>query len=274
MITDLTGMDIANASLLDEGTAAAEAMTLCHRQRRRNRRRHLFCLRALPSANDCRGADPRCTVGIESSWAITRHMISPLPLARCAISGDQRRYLRLCAFVVAGARPGALVVVAADLLALTLLRPPGEFGADVVVGNSQRFGVPMGLAVRMRLSSPRAKNSNGTCPAALVGVSEDAQATRPCGWPCKRASNTSAAKKRPVTFVRPRFCWPSWPRCMRSIMGQEGFGCIAQRVQLVNQPLAQSPAATRLHSQRRRPSLTRFGLRRSHRSQKSSVRRH
>jgi len=176
MVAELTGVPVANASLLDEGTAAAEAMTLC----RRASKTALDAVFVVDA--DCHPqtiavvatrAEP---LGIE---VVVADVSAQLPdgsvfgvlLQYPGSSGAVRDY----ADVVREAHDrGAVVAVAADLLALTLLRPPGEFGADVVVGTTQRFGVPLGfggphagyLAVSQALQR--------SIPGRLVGVSVDA----------------------------------------------------------------------------------------------------
>ena len=147
MVTDLTGLDIANASLLDEGTAAAEAMTLCQAlgEAKSNA---FFVVRGVPSADD-RRACARAPSRSASTWssATTRDArrqstVFGVLLQYPGADGEVHDYRALRRAVHAR---GALVAVAADLLALTLLTPPGELGADVVVGNAQRFGVPLGF---------------------------------------------------------------------------------------------------------------------------------
>ncbi|GAA1352888.1 aminomethyl-transferring glycine dehydrogenase [Saccharothrix algeriensis] len=179
MVADLTGLDLANASMLDESTAAAEAMTLLRRAGRSKSNRFVVDADALPqtlAVIETR-AEP---LGIEVVVADLSQGLEGLGLggdfygvllSYPGASGVVRDQRALIEEVHAA---GAQAVVVADLLALTLLRPPGEIGADVVVGTTQRFGVPMGfggphagyMAVRQGLERQM--------PGRLVGVSVDA----------------------------------------------------------------------------------------------------
>jgi glycine dehydrogenase (decarboxylating) len=179
MVADLTGLPVAGASLLDEATAAAEAMTLARRVSRAPADARFLvdadCLpqtvqvvrtRALPLGLDVLVAD--LTDGLPDGEFFGVLLQYP------GASGAVRDHAALVADAKAR---GALVAVAADLLALTLLRPPGEWGADIAVGTSQRFGVPLGfggphagyLSVRQGLAR--------SMPGRLVGVSVDADGT-------------------------------------------------------------------------------------------------
>jgi glycine dehydrogenase len=175
MVTDLTGLTTANASLLDEATAAAEAMALARRATRTGSGVYVVDADTLPQtiAVLTTRAEP---LGIEVRVVDLDR--EPLPerffglhLQYPGASGAVRDHAGL---VEAAHAAGALVTVAADLLALTLLRPPGEIGADIAVGTTQRFGVPMAfggphagyLAVRAGLER--------MMPGRLVGVSRDA----------------------------------------------------------------------------------------------------
>ncbi|MFZ0048234.1 MAG: glycine dehydrogenase (aminomethyl-transferring), partial [Streptosporangiaceae bacterium] len=148
MIEDLTALPVAGASMLDEATAAAEAMTLARRGRGKGR---VFLADAdcLPQtlAVLATRAEP---LGIELvTGRVTAELIAEQPdgelfgvlLQYPGASGEVRD---LAPLIRAAKDTGALAVVAADLLALTLLTPPGELGADIAVGTTQRFGVPMG----------------------------------------------------------------------------------------------------------------------------------
>ena len=175
MIADLTGLEVANASMLDEGTAAAEAMTLMHRAARGSASRlavdsDLFAQTAAILATR---AEP---LGIEIVTADLRNglpegdffgVIAQLPGA----SGRVTDWSKL---VEQTHERGALIALGADLLALTLIAPPGELGADVAFGTTQRFGVPMGFggphAGYLAVHSKHARQ----LPGRLVGVSVDA----------------------------------------------------------------------------------------------------
>jgi glycine dehydrogenase len=186
MVADLTGLPVANASLLDEATAAAEAMALLRRASRAAadavfvvdsgvlpQSRAVIGTRARPlglpvvPADLARAADPEAALAEASGGRPVFGVLLGYPDADGAVHD-------LGPAIDAAHRTGALVAVSADLLALTLLTPPGELGADVVVGTTQRFGVPLGyggphagyLAARSGLER--------NVPGRLVGVSRDA----------------------------------------------------------------------------------------------------
>ncbi|HEY0699480.1 MAG TPA: aminomethyl-transferring glycine dehydrogenase [Micromonospora sp.] len=174
MVTDLTGLATANASMLDEATAAAEAMTLARRASKASSDVYVVDADTLPQTISVitTRAEP---LGIQVRVVDLDTQEPPaeyfgLHLQYPGASGRIRDHAPL---VAAAHAAGALVTVAADLLALTLLRPPGEIGADIAAGTTQRFGVPMGfggphagyLAVRPGLER--------MLPGRLVGVSRD-----------------------------------------------------------------------------------------------------
>jgi glycine dehydrogenase len=175
MVADLTGMDLSNASLLDEGTAAAEAMTMLHR--------------INPAAGDVFVVDADChpqTIDVVRTRAEPLELdvvvADPAKLPAEDVFGVLVQYpassgaLRdLRPIVEAAHAQGALVAVAVDLLALTLVVPPGEVGADVVVGSSQRFGVPLGYGGPHAAFLATRDEYKRTLPGRLVGVSVDAQ---------------------------------------------------------------------------------------------------
>ena len=176
MITDLTGMEIANSSLLDEGTASAEAMTLCQRAQPRNSTADTFFVSELCHPQTIAVVQTRAKplginviVGDHEEYDFSSATFGVL-LQYPATNGDVIDYSD---FIARAHDAGALVTVAADLLALVLLRPPGEFGADVVVGSSQRFGVPMGYGGPHAAFMATMDIYKRIMPGRLVGVSVD-----------------------------------------------------------------------------------------------------
>src|SRR6266700_1897609 len=175
MVTDLTGLDIANASMLDEATAAAEAMALCHA--------------AVPSRKIFFVAD-NCH---PQTIAVVRTRAKPLGIElvvgdfasfkfKDAVFGALVQYPSTDGaiydyreFVRQAHDAGAFVVVAADILALTLLKPPREFSADVAVGNTQRFGVSLGFGGPHAAYFATRDQYKRHMPGRLVGVSHDAE---------------------------------------------------------------------------------------------------
>ncbi|PRY17831.1 aminomethyl-transferring glycine dehydrogenase [Kineococcus rhizosphaerae] len=178
-VTDLTGLAIANASLLDEGTAAAEAMTLARRTSKAPAGA-VFAVDADVLPQTLAVLRTRALpLGLELAVV---DLDAPEPLAGLdAVFGLLVQYpgasgkVRDLAPVVADAHArGAVAVAAADLLALTQLVAPGEFGADVAVGSSQRFGVPMGAGGPHAAYMAVRKGLERSLPGRLVGVSVDA----------------------------------------------------------------------------------------------------
>jgi glycine dehydrogenase len=179
MIADLTGLPIANASMLDEATAAAEAMTLVRRAGKSKSNKFVVDEDTLPQTIEVvrTRAEP---LGIEVVLADLSQGIEGLGLGG-DFFGILLSYpgpsgvVRDDARAIGEARAlGASVVVAADPLALTLLRAPGEIGADVVVGSTQRFGVPMGFGGPHAAYMAVRKGLERQLPGRLVGVSVDA----------------------------------------------------------------------------------------------------
>jgi glycine dehydrogenase len=175
MVADLAGMDLANASLLDEGTAAAEAMAMLHRLNAKAGDRFVVDPDCHPQTIEVvrTRAEP---LGIEI--VVDDPGEAPAPgtfgvLVQYPGSSGQVRDLR--PIVEQAHAHGALVAVAADLLACTLLVPPGEAGADVVCGTTQRFGVPLGFGGPHAGYLAARDDHKRTLPGRLVGVSVDAQ---------------------------------------------------------------------------------------------------
>ena len=174
MVTDLTAMELANASLLDEATAAAEAMTLCQRMSKSKSRRFFVSERCHPQSvavvqtrakplgiEVVVGDHQRDLGGLEVFGALLQYPAS---------DGDVLDYSDTIEYIHENK---GLAVVAADLLSLLLLKPPGEFGADVVIGNSQRFGVPFGFGGPHAAYMATRDAYKRAIPGRIIGVSVD-----------------------------------------------------------------------------------------------------
>ena len=178
VVTDLTGLPLANASLLDEATAAAEAMAMCLAFSRSSghERTEFF------ASQDCHPqtiavmqtrAEPlgmTLRTGQTKTIDFSNPQLAGILLQYPATDGSVGDY---SARVTQAHTAGVLVVVATDLLALTLLRTPGEFGADIAVGSSQRFGVPLGFGGPHAAFLATAETFKRQMPGRIVGVSKD-----------------------------------------------------------------------------------------------------
>jgi glycine dehydrogenase len=174
MVIDLTGLEIANASLLDEGTAAAEAMHLAHGEVRSDA--NIFFVSELCHPQTIDVLKTRAwplgievVVGDHTSYQLSDEVFGVL-LQYPATDG---RVIEYADFAARTHVFGAMVVAASDLMALALLTPPGEWGADVVVGNSQRFGVPMGFGGPHAAFMAAKESFKRKLPGRIIGVSVD-----------------------------------------------------------------------------------------------------
>ena len=242
MVSELTGMEIANASMLDEATAAAEAMTLCLRARSRRSSAHAFFV-----SDKCH----------PQTIAVIQTRAEPLNIE--VIVGDYETYsfdlptfgaliqypdtegniLDYETFCQRCHNENVMVVVATDLLALTLLRPPGEFGADVVVGNSQRFGVPLGYGGPHAAFMATQEKYKRQLPGRLVGVSVDSE-----GQPALRLALQTREQHIRRDRATSNICTAQVLLAIMASMyavyhGPEGLHRIAQRIQLLTAVLAQ-----------------------------------
>jgi glycine dehydrogenase len=184
MVLDLTGMQIANASLLDEGTAAAEAMAMLHSLRADEKAEAFFVSkRCHPQTIDVlrTRAEP---LGIEliigdeaqiASGALSTAGLYGMLIQYPDTFGNASDYASLCQKAHAA---GVKVAVATDLMALVLLASPGSFGADIAVGSAQRFGVPMGFGGPHAAFFATRDEFKRQMPGRIIGVSVDAQGQR------------------------------------------------------------------------------------------------
>jgi glycine dehydrogenase len=175
VVADLTGLPVAGASLLDEGTAAAEAMAMCFAASDHARKKFLVASDCHPQTIAvCRtraeALGIEIVVGAPASFKVTPEVCGIL-VQYPTTSGSVEDYRTLVSAAHTG---GALVVAATDLLALTVLTPPGEWGADIAVGSAQRFGVPMGFGgPHAAFISTRNEHAR-RLPGRIIGVSKDA----------------------------------------------------------------------------------------------------
>ena len=176
MVIDLTGLDIANASLLDEGTAAAEAMMMFSRLSKKGGKDLFFVdERCHPQTIDVvvTRAEPlgiKVVVGKYEEYTLPEELFGVL-LQYPASDGCISDYASFCENVHL---VGGYVAVATDLLALTMLTPPGHFGADAAVGSTQRFGVPLGFGGPHAAFFATREENKRQVPGRIIGVSVDA----------------------------------------------------------------------------------------------------
>jgi glycine dehydrogenase len=176
MVSDLTGLEVANASLLDEGTAAAEAMHLTEAASKHDGKLtylvdsgcHPQTIAVVRTRAAARGID--VVVAEPVTFDFTQAGVIGVLIQYPATDGAIRDYRALCEAAHAS---NALVTVATDLLALTLLAPPGEWGADIAVGNSQRFGVPLGYGGPHAAFFATRDEFKRLLPGRIIGVSKD-----------------------------------------------------------------------------------------------------
>jgi len=177
MVCDLTAMDIANASLLDEATAAAEAMTMLHRVNKRSKsNRFLVDESVLPQTLDV-VRNRASFLGIQLVYGQAEKLIDDgeyfgVLLQYPGVDGHISDPTQL---IVQLQQRNALVAVAVDLMSLVLLRPPGEMNADVVIGSAQRFGVPMGYGGPHAAFFATREDYKRSLPGRVIGVSRDSK---------------------------------------------------------------------------------------------------
>jgi glycine dehydrogenase len=244
MVMDLTGLEIANASLLDEATAAAEAMTMSYGLQAKTtagqEKKTFFISQAChPQTIEVvtTRAQPlgiEVLVGNHETFDFDQPIFGAL-LQYPATNGAIYDYE---AFVDRAHQAGALVTVAADLLSLTLLKPPGEFGADIVVGNSQRFGAPLGYGGPHAAYFATREAYKRQIPGRIVGVSHDVN-----GKPALRLALQTREQHIRRDQATSNICTTAALLAMMASMyavyhGPEGLKKIAQRVHRATATLA------------------------------------
>ncbi|XP_042507605.1 glycine dehydrogenase (decarboxylating), mitochondrial [Macadamia integrifolia] len=175
MITDLTGLPMSNASLLDEGTAAAEAMSMCNNIQKGKKKTFLIASNCHPQTIDiCKtradGFDLKVVTADLKDFDYKSGDVCGVLVQYPGTEGEVLDYGE---FIKNAHANGVKVVMASDLLALTMLKPPGEFGADIVVGSAQRFGVPMGYGGPHAAFLATSQEYKRMMPGRIIGVSVD-----------------------------------------------------------------------------------------------------
>lgn len=175
MITDLTGLPMSNASLLDEGTAAAEAMAMCNNIQKGKKKTFIIASNCHPQTIDiCKtradGFDLKVVVSDVKDIDYKSGDVCGVLVQYPGTEGEVVDYE---VFIKNAHANGVKVVMASDLLALTVLKPPGEFGVDIVVGSAQRFGVPMGYGGPHAAFLATSQEYKRMMPGRIIGVSVD-----------------------------------------------------------------------------------------------------
>lgn len=238
MITDLTGMEMANASMLDEGTAAAEAMALCQRMSKSKSNRFLVDTDCLPQTIEIiktRAEPMNIEVVVGNPEDFAGEAFGAL-LQYPGASGEVRDNREIIARIQADK---GLVVVAADILSLVLLESPGSQGADVAIGSTQRFGLPLGFGGPHAGYMATRESFKRNLPGRLVGLSQDAN-----GEPAYRLALQTREQHIRREKATSNICTAQVLLAVIASMyavyhGPEGLTRIAQRVHLLTSILAQ-----------------------------------
>ncbi len=253
MVGDLTGMPVANASLLDEATAAAEAMALLHRVQARTRsdaNRFLVSSGCFPQTIDVvRGrAEPlgiTVEVGDPSAWRLDAEDTGSNGVFGLLLQypGEDGQIVAIDGVIEHAHVAGLLVAVCSDLLALTLLTPPGELGADVVVGNSQRFGVPLGYGGPHAAFFATRKEFARQTPGRIIGLSVDRHG-RPAHRMSLQTREQHIRRERATSNIcTAQALLANMAGFFAVYHGPDGLRAIAERVHALTQRLADGLSA-------------------------------
>ncbi|MDP4130325.1 MAG: aminomethyl-transferring glycine dehydrogenase, partial [Bacteroidota bacterium] len=244
VVSDLTGLPLANASLLDEGTAAAEAMIMFFNLKNKDHQhiavpkffvdqaifkqtRSILVTRAEPLGIELITGDYN-QASLDSSYfgAIVQY-----PDSNGRIN-DHRAFIRKVH------EAGAFVVMATDLLALTLLVPPGELGADVAIGNAQRFGVPMGFGGPHAAFFAAAEDFKRAIPGRIIGVSVDVQGNRALRMALQTREQHIKREKATSNICTAQALLANMAAMYAVYHGPDGLKDIATRISILSQGLS------------------------------------
>ncbi|MAE77908.1 MAG: glycine dehydrogenase (aminomethyl-transferring) [Planctomycetes bacterium] len=239
MVLDLTGMECANSSLLDEGTAAAEAMTLCHRVQRDERNRFLVDANTHPQSIAVvqTRAEP---LGIEVVVQPVDDFDFDATTFGALVSypGTDGRIVDCTALCERAHAAGALVAVCTDLLALTTFREPGKIGADIVVGNTQRFGVPPGYGGPHAAFLATRDAYKRQMPGRIVGMTVDSTGRPALRLALQTREQHIRREKATSNICTAQVLLAVIAAAYASYHGPEGLTAIAQSIRTRTETLA------------------------------------
>ncbi|MEO9021240.1 MAG: aminomethyl-transferring glycine dehydrogenase [Ginsengibacter sp.] len=245
MVSDLTALPIANASLLDEGTAAAEAMAMLFNHKNKNtdhitsakffidekifqQTKNILITRAKPVGIEPVFGDFK-TVQLDETYF---GVIVQYPNSEGSIEDHKL-------FIESAHHVNAQVIMATDLLALTLLTPPGELGADVAIGSSQRFGVPMGFGGPHAAFFSTKDEFKRNIPGRIIGVSVDAQNNRALRMALQTREQHIRREKATSNICTAQALLANMAAMYAVYHGPEGLKDIARRITLLTQALTE-----------------------------------
>ena len=242
MVSDLTALPLANASLLDEGTAAAEAMAMCvsisdgaKRVFFVDHRCHPQTIAVVRTRGESMGVEIR-VVPISNEHVEVTSDVAGVLVQYPTTDGAILDYEELAGNIH---KAGALLVVATDLLALTLIKPPGEFGADIAIGSAQRFGVPMGFggphAGFMATKDEYARRM----PGRLIGVSKDAHGNPALRLTLQTREQHIRRERATSNICTAQVLLAIMAGMYATYHGPEGLKAIAKRVHVLTESLAE-----------------------------------
>ena len=241
MVTDLTALDIANASMLDEATAAAEAMMMSHRFKGSDTRNIFFVSESCHPQNIEVVRTRSTALGIEVVVGNPEHFsFSEKVFGALVQNPDTFGTIHdYSGFAEKAHAAGAMVTVATDLLALTLIKPPGEFGADIAVGSAQRFGVPLGYGGPHAAFFATKDEFKRQMPGRIVGVSKDSRGKPALRLALGTREQHIRREKATSNICTAQALLANMASLYAVYHGSEGLKQIAARVQVLTNILAQ-----------------------------------
>ncbi|GER32106.1 glycine dehydrogenase (decarboxylating) [Striga asiatica] len=232
LITDLTGLPMSNASLLDEGTAAAEAMAMCNNIQKGKRKTFLVASNCHPQTIDvCKtradGFDLKVLVSDLKDISYKSGDVCGVLVQYPGTEGEILDYEE---FVKNAHDHGVKVVMASDLLALTVLKPPGEMGADIVVGSAQRFSVPMGYGGPHAAFLATSQEYKRMMPGRIIGMSVDSSGKQALRMAMQTREQHIRRDKATSNICTAQALLANMAAMYAVYHGPEGLKTIAQRV--------------------------------------------